>query len=211
MLRIFIVLFALIILVFPGGCLNLNQSHQKIEYYMMEYESPHITGLKPLPVAIKLERFGVTAAYDTKQIIYRDKIYARNAYVYHKWQSRPGPLLDHFLVRDFRQSGLFKAVFPHYTNVPATYILSGSVDDFLEWDNENGREAVLALTVTLQDKKITDVNKRILLHKSFSTRQVCTDRNPQALTQAMSRAMAEISEKIIIEVITALKNRQDDS
>ncbi|MEA2084600.1 MAG: hypothetical protein U9O82_10260 [Thermodesulfobacteriota bacterium] len=67
------------------------------------------------------------------------------------------------------------------------------------------------MTVTLQDKKVTDVNERILLHKNFRTRQVYTDRNPQALTEAMSRATAEISGKIIREVATALKNRLDDS
>ncbi|MCK5545373.1 MAG: membrane integrity-associated transporter subunit PqiC [Desulfobulbaceae bacterium] len=211
MARIFIVFVSLIIPLFLGGCLDLKQSHRKIEYYMMEYESPYVTGMEPLPVAIKLERFGISEPYDTERIIYRDKSYARNAYVYHKWQSRPGPFLDHFLVRDFRCSGLFKAVFPYYTRFPAAYTLSGSVDEFLEWDNENGREAVLALTVTLQDKKEADVNKRVLLQKSFSVRKACTDRNPQALAKAMSLAMAEISEMIIMEVATALKGRLDDS
>lgn len=65
-----VLLFFLIACVIIAGCIDLKQPKNKVQYYTLEYSSPKITGLKPLPVTLKIERFSVAPAYNTNRIIY---------------------------------------------------------------------------------------------------------------------------------------------
>ena len=192
---------------FVGGCTSLKEPRNKIQYYTLEYASPGITGLQSFPVALKVERFTVAPAYNTNRIIYRDKSFKRDEYFYYKWRSNPGDLVTYFLSRDIRDSGLFKAVLPQGSGFQYSYVLEGSVDEFLEWDSEQAWDAVLSISITLMAANEPDVSKRILFQKSYSEKKACTQKNPEGLAQAMSLAMAEISRKAIMDIYSLLKNR----
>ncbi|MBL7203915.1 MAG: membrane integrity-associated transporter subunit PqiC [Desulfobacteraceae bacterium] len=202
-----IFLFCLSVLLIIGGCIDLKQPRNKIQYYTLEYSSPSITGLKPLPVTLKVERFSVAPAYNTNRIIYGNQSFKRDEYFYYKWRSNPADLVTYFLSRDIRESGLFRAVLPQGSGFPFSYLLEGSVDEFFELDTIESWNAVLSLTITLMAANEPDVSKSVLFQKSYSVKKACKHKNPQGLAQAMSLAMGEISTDIIRDIYSVLKNR----
>lgn len=196
--KIFILLVGFSLLL--GACLNLKQPSNKIEFYTLEYDPPQISGLTPLPLVIRMERFSVAPIYNTNRIIYRDRSFKREAYVYHKWRTDPGNLVAYFLSRDIKESGLFKAVLSSDSGFPTSYILGGSVDEFFESDTEKTWKAVLSLSIILMAENEPDISKRIMFQKAYRAEKACKQKNPRALAEAMSRAMAKISQEVIKDI-----------
>jgi len=187
------------------SCFNLKQPRNKIEFYTLEYDLPRISGLEPIPLVIRIARFSVFSTYNTNRIIYQDDSFKRDSYAYHKWRINPGDLVTYFLSRDMQRSGLFKAILPHDSRFPSSYMLEGSVDDFFEWDIEKNWKAILTITVTLMSENEPDISKKILFQKTYRAKKACNQKNPQALAEAMSQAMGEISGKIIRDIHGYLK------
>lgn len=193
------------------ACPSLKQPRNKVKFYTLEYEPPSIAGLEPLPFVIRIDRFTVAPVYNTNRIIFRDGSFKRDAYVYFKWRANPGDLVSHFLGRDIKHSGLFKALLPHNSRLACSSFLEGSVYEFFEWDGEKQWNAILSVNITLMVENEPDISKRILFQKTYRTRKTCNQKHPRALAEAMSRAMAEISGKIIMDVYYYLKNQKRET
>ena len=200
-------LFCLSAFLIIAGCINIKQPKNKIQYYTLEYSSPKITGLKPLPITLKIERFSVVQAYNTNRIIYGDQSFKRDEYFYYKWRSNPADLVAYFLSRDIRESGLFRAVLPQSSGFPFSYLLEGSVDEFFELDVTESWNAVLSITITLMAANEPGVSKRVLFQKSYSVKKACKHKNPHGLAQAMSLAMGAISKEVIKDIYLVVNNR----
>ncbi len=196
--KIFVLLVGFSLLL--GACLNLKQPSSKIDFYTLEYDPPQISGLNPLPAVIRIERFSVGPIYNTNRIIYRDQSFKREAYVYHKWRTDPGNLVTYLLSRDIQKSGLFKAALSHNSGFLSCYVLEGSVDEFFESDIGKTWKAVLSLSITLVAENESNIGKRILFQKNYHAEEECMQKNPRALAEAMSRAMAKVSQEVIIDV-----------
>jgi len=192
-------------LFFAAGCANFKQPRTQVYHYTLEYSPPEITGLKPLPVSFKIERFSVAPMYNTQRMIYREGSFKRDEYFYHKWRANPADMVADFLGRDIRNSGIFKAVLPYGSDVDFSFALEGSVDEFLEWDTPEGGKAMLAVTVALIAPYEPDVSKRILFQKMYRAEKPLSEKNPQGLAQAMSLAMGEVSMAVIRDIYSALK------
>ena len=204
-------IFILIIfLISSGGCVTLKQPNMKIEHYTLEYDAllpVTNTNLNPVPVVLKVERFSIAPVYNTSRIVYRDQEFKRSSYFYHKWKSNPADLVSYFLARDIRESGLFTAVNVPDSKITHTHIVEGLVDEFLEWDSKDKWEAVLSMNVTLLDAGTSDISKKVVFQQKFSSRKMCKEKHPKALAQAMSQAMAEVSENICLTIHNALAGK----
>lgn len=189
--------FMFILLLSCSACSSFKQPAQPLDYYTLEYEPPQVQGITSLPYVLKVERFGVSPMYNTLQIIYRDRAFRREAYPYEKWRANPGDLVSYFLSRDFKNLGMFKAVAPYDSRVDPSLVMEGSVDEFFEWDSEEGWKAVLTVTTVLLRHPEPDLSKRIIFQKTFHAVKPCKERSVAGLSQAMSEAMAEVSAQII--------------
>jgi cholesterol transport system auxiliary component len=191
---------------FLAGCINLKQPSYKIDYFALEYEPRPVGNLKPLSHVLKVNRFRADPVYNTTQMIYRDGPFKREAYTYHKWRTNPGDLVSSLLARDIQRSGLFKAVVPHESRLSATYVLEGSVDEFLESNRDGALQAVLTVTTTLVAAGERDMTKNVLFQKTFHATKPFKEKSPQGLAEAMSQAMAQVSQDIIRSLYDHLKN-----
>ena len=198
-----LLLFGLLCL---AGCSALKKPKPKIHHFTLEYAVQEIKDLTSLKAVLRVDRFGTAPAYNSNRMIYRDKSFKRDEYVYSKWIGNPGDMVTYFLARDLRDSGLFKAVFTYKSHLAASYALEGSVDEFFELDAPEGWNAVLGLSITLVAAQEPDISKRILLQKSYRVTRACEEEHPRGLAETMSLAMQEISEKVIRDVYTVLKN-----
>ena len=191
-----------------GACVSLKQPVKKIEYYTLEYPPPQIKTLHPLPHVIRMDRFTVAPSYNTSQIIYRDQSFKRNAYVYYRWQTNPGATVTTLLKRDIKNSGLFKAVIDPGSRFSYPHMIEGTVDEFFEWDAQNVWKAILTVSVILTEKNKNDIKNRILFQKTYRKAEICQQKKPKAVAEAMSQALSKISEELIIDVYDCLKTRQ---
>ena len=196
----------LVLFLVCASCTGLTRPSLKIEHYSLEYTPLALEGAQ-LPLAIRVERFSAAPLYDTRQIIYREKAFSREAYFYHRWRSTPADLVTYFLARDLKSSGLFAGVLTYDSRQPAAFSLEGTVDEFLESDHEEAWDAVLSFSVTLSAAREPDISKRILFQKSYHTTRPCKQKNPRALADAMSEAMAQLSAEVLRDVYKALEFR----
>lgn len=204
--KIFLLFLSLPILF--GACMSLKQPVNKIEYYTLEYPPPQMETLNLLPHVIRMDRFTVAPPYNTSQIIYRDRSFKRNAYVYYRWQTNPGAIVTTLLYRDIKNSGLFKAVLDPASRFSPPYMIEGTVDEFFEWDTQNEWKAILAVSIVLTEKDKTDIKNRILFQRTYRKAEICRQKRPKAVAEAMSQALSKISEEMIKDVYDCLKTRQ---
>jgi cholesterol transport system auxiliary component len=201
-------LFSLLIF-FIGGCLGAKQPTREIEYYTLEYDPPVLEFREPLASVIRVDRFRATPFYDSNRIIYRKKPFERDAYYYRKWRANPGDLVTYFLTRDMQQSSFFKTVLTSNNNAPASYVIEGSVDEFLEKDVKNSWEAVLSVSISLLAVNEPDINKKVLFQKNYAATETCGQKNPNGLAEAMSMAMTRVSKMIIGDVYNAITRHRN--
>jgi len=190
-----------------GSCVSLKQPVNKIEYYTLEYPPPQMETLNPLPYVIRMDRFTAAPPYNTTQIIYRDQSFKRNAYVYYRWQTNPGSTVTTLLNRDIKNSGLFTAVIDSGSRFSPSYMIEGTVDEFFEWDAQNAWKAILTVSIILTEKDNIDIKNRILFQKTYRKAEICKQKRPKALAEAMSLALSKISKEMIIDVYNYLKDR----
>jgi ABC-type uncharacterized transport system auxiliary subunit len=189
-----------------GACVNLRQPGNNIEYYVLEYDPPLFTDMEQLPYTVSVEYLTVAPVYDTTQIIYRERSFTRDAYAYHRWRVNPGDMITSLLNRDIRYSGLFKTVTSYDSQYGSQFSLSGEVEEFYEWDTEEGWKAVLSLNISLISANERDVNKKVLYQKGYRATETCKQKNPRALAEALSLEMSQLSREIIMDVHEHLSN-----
>jgi len=196
------ILFVMMLVI--TGCLGKQHPPVKIDYYTLEYELNKFVDLKPIPFVLRIERFAVAPIYNSNNIIYKTGQFRRDAYNYHKWRANPGDMVTSFLSRDLKDSSLFKAIFEPGSRFSSSHIISGTVDEFFEQDEKYSWKAVLSVSIALINASETDISKRILFQKRYSTSEKCSQKNPLAIAEAMSKAMSVISEMIISDVYKSL-------
>jgi len=205
-MKAFNISIILLILFSITGCMKLSMGNKNISFYSLEYDPPQLESAPSLSAIIRIERFRVFPLYDSTKMIYREKAFKRDAYIFHKWWANPPDLVSYFLARDFRQSERFNAVFSPDQSFPASHLIDGMIEEFFEEDDVNAWYAILSLNISLIKEKEPDVSKRILMQKKYAIKEPCIEKTPIAFAQAMSRAMAKASEQIIrdsYEVISA--------
>jgi len=187
------------ILAFTYNCSSLRQPARKTDYYTLEYAPPEYPSKKVLPQVIRIDRFQVAPSFASNNIVYRDGPNKLDAYTYHHWRANPGDLVTYFLARDFEHAALFEAAYSLKGRLDPTYVLEGVVDGFHEDDGPEKWQAVIILRVTLLKKNEPDISKRIAFQRRYAAAEDCHRKHPQALAEAMSRAMARVSARIITD------------
>jgi cholesterol transport system auxiliary component len=190
------------------GCGLGTKAAPPLTFYTLEYDSPVPEKRPALPAIVRIERFGVDPAYNSREFVYSDASYARKNYPYDRWRANPGDLVTYFLARDMKRAGLFSAALTYDTNVEATHSLEGTVEEFYELDLASGWEAALSLDVTLVKLNEPDVSKRVVLQQSYRVSEKASRKNPQAVAEAMSNAMAKISARIMNDIYSALEKEK---
>ncbi|MDJ0913703.1 MAG: ABC-type transport auxiliary lipoprotein family protein [Desulfobacterales bacterium] len=189
----------LILLLIIAACTSVKHPDPKISYYTFEYQLDVAPQPKLLDAVLKIDRFQTAPMYNSNRISFREQPFERGAYNYHKWRAYPGDLISHFLARDLNHSMLFKAVLTTDSRFTPTHIMEGSVDEFYEQSADGKCQAVLSVSVTLLAADEPDIAKRIIFHNRYRAIKDCATNTPQALAEAMSQAMASISQQVIAD------------
>jgi ABC-type uncharacterized transport system auxiliary subunit len=178
-----------------------------VNQYILEYPAPVGRGKAKIPVEIKVELFAVAQAFNTHAMVYQPRPYQSQTYNYSRWRANPGYLVTDYLIRDLRESGLFKAVFGPDSSGKHRFKLEGGVAEFQELDATGAWQASLALTVTLLDTDKEELPQRVVFQKNYRVLKPLPEKTPQGLAQGMSRAMEQVSARIITDTYEAARSR----
>ena len=143
-------------------------------------------------------------------MVFRPEPYKLDTYASNRWMVNPGDMVSDYLLRDLRNSGLFKAAFSYRNLEHARYVLEGSVDDFLEIDVADKRTAALTISITLLDLSHSGATNRLLFQKQYQTSEPLPERTPTGLAQAMSSGMEKLSSMIIRDIHQAVSTPPAD-
>jgi len=186
------------------GCLPGASPPYVVDRYVLDYAPPPGKGER-LDQALGIARFSVAQTYNGTAMIYKDNPYRTAALVYQAWGTNPGDMVTDCLLRDFRASGLFRAVFSFRSPERPRFMVEGGIEEFVESREAGKGLAVLALEVALLDNSAMDVPRSVLFQKQYRTEEPCLDRSAEACARAMSRAMESLSARIIADVHTAVQ------
>jgi hypothetical protein len=81
------------------------------------------------------------------------------------------------------------------------------VAEFQEIDASDGWKASLGLTVTLLDTTQEELPRRVVFQRNYQVQEPLPEKTPQGLAQGMSRAMEQVSARIINDTYEAARNR----
>jgi ABC-type uncharacterized transport system auxiliary subunit len=199
-------LFILVLFLVPlSGCPNFQKPARHVEQYTLEYPPPEMAGAPLAKASLKVERFAENAAFNTSAMIYRPGPFKLDAYQYHRWRVHPADMVGDYLLRDLRKSALFGAVFSHLEPEEGRFVLQGGVEEFLETEEENRRQAVLTLSVALLDSSAKNLPERILFQKRYRFQEPLEEKSPRELAKGLSQAARKCSEALIRDVHEAIR------
>jgi ABC-type uncharacterized transport system auxiliary subunit len=185
------------------GCAGSRPSTPELRHYTLFYEPPTFS-LPRLEAVVAVAPFTASPEYDGTRMVYQEREFALGEYAQHRWRAAPSQLATSNLLRDLRAGGLFNGVVPADSMVRPTHLLEGNVDKFLERSGKDGISAVLEMTVCLSE---VGRGGTVILQKSYRAPVPAGAKNPRALAEAMSRAMAEVSRRIGEDVHAAIAAR----
>jgi cholesterol transport system auxiliary component len=198
---------AILITVLVTSCSLGGKPSYKVNQYTLEYPSPFSKEFTSINELVKVEQFAVAQTFSTSAMIYKEGPNLRNVDPYNRWRTKPGEMAAEYLVRDLRNSGLFRAVISYNDIEETRYLLEGQVDEFLDVSEKDGRKAVLGLNVTFVDLKKRDPAEKVIFQRDYKVVEPYTEKTPAAFAQGMSRAMEKVSRQIILDLHDAVKPR----
>ena len=199
--------FIFLLLMLASGCSLGAKPAYLVNQYALEYPSPVLKETAQINELIKVERFFVAQVFDSLAMVYKEGPNLRNVDAYNRWRIKPGDMVTDYLVRDLRNSGLFRAIFSYNDSKETRYLLEGQVDEFLEVNEREGRKVLLSLNVTFLDLKKKEILDRVIFQRDYKFIEPVTEKTPEAYAQGMSRAMEKFSKQLISDIYQVLKNR----
>ncbi|MDI6852913.1 MAG: ABC-type transport auxiliary lipoprotein family protein [Deltaproteobacteria bacterium] len=187
--------------------LACGQRPPLIRQYVIEYSPPVTPALPRIDETLEIEEFDVAQAFNTTAMVYRPSPLESATYHYSSWRVNPGYMVTDYLARDFRQAGLFKAVFSRGSTGRGRFVLDGGVEEIQELNEPDGWKAALGLTVTLLDTDRVETPEMVIFQRKYRTVRPMLAKTPQGLAEAMSGAMQQLSQEIIRDVYQAAKAR----
>ncbi len=191
--------FAALPLLFLTGCVSLGASAAPPIYrYALAYPAPQPSNTGVAAV-LRVAPLRSTAIYDRTDIVYRASALHLDAYNYRRWAVRPARMIGDLLERDLVMSESFKAVIQGPSPLVADYVLDGVVEAVEEHVDERC-SAYLRIRFLLArsgDPTATGA----LLQRIYEAEEACGGDTAEDFVEAMSRALASISERLRTDLV----------
>lgn len=187
-----------------AGCLGGTAPPPLVRHYSLEYPPPRV-GNVSTEALLKVGRFSVDRLYMGTSMLFSKGSFRRDAYHEQRWRVSPGDMVTDFLKRDLRHAGLFRAVLSARDAEETRFLLEGGVEEFLEVDDGKSRKALLVAVVALLDLSSRDVSRRVVFQRTYRCETLFSQEGPEGLAEAMSRAMSQLSTRVIADIDSALQ------
>jgi ABC-type uncharacterized transport system auxiliary subunit len=182
-----------------------------VEQYALDYQAPALPGRAPLATGVKVARFSAAQEIAGTDMLAQPGPYQRQVWDYQRWRVSPADLVGDYLARDLRASGLFSLVLSHHDPSAVRFKLEGALERFQLSESPQGPAAVLEMSLTLLDIRERDLPRRLLFQRGYTAEVPLAQAAPLDLAQGLSRAMAQLSAKVIADLHQAVGQRLQES
>ncbi len=197
--------FLAIVAMALAACIGTKGPPIESNTYALEYPAPGpVDPARRLAWSLRVDAFDAHPFIGTERMAYRENAFQMETYRYHRWQAPPALLAAWHLERDLKSAGFCSAVIGGDSLLQTTHVIEGTVEEFYENDAEAGWEAVLSISLTLASNRSEDDGRRILMQRRYGASRPCRNRSPQAVAEAMSEAMAEVSQRALEDLYQTL-------
>ena len=190
------------------GCMG-GTPPAAVHHFLIDYPPPIPKAEACSAETLKVLEFATAHAYNSPSMAYSSGPFRRDSYVYSRWRVTPGEMVTDYLVRDLRRAGIFGGLFSYREEGGGRFSLEGTVDEFLENDEANTAKAVLSVTVTLLETRTTDVARLVLFQKNYRVAEAMAQKSPEALAEAMSKAVARLSDDLMGDLCKAVASKEN--
>ena len=188
------------------GCFTGGKPPYDVERYILNYPTSSWNQPVKLGVSIKFNRFSIAAAYNSARMIFRNDDYKIDSFNYSRWAVNPADMIADRILDDMTGSGLFQTVFSYQEAQEGRFVISGGIEEFLLSIDQNGKNAVIRMTIALQDSRVKSSVKRTIFQKKYLRTEPLPESSPQGYCEAASRAMQHLSREIIGDIDNAIRN-----
>lgn len=187
-----------------AGCLGSTRPAPLVRLHVLDYPTPRLASVTPVPEVLLLERFSASRLAAGTEMVFSAGTFQQGVYGGQRWRVSPADMVTDFLRRDLRAAGLFKAVLTPRDLEAPRFILQGGLEEFRETGEGTGRKALLAATVTLLDGSRREVPGQVLFQKSLRVETEVRQPGAAGLAEAMNRAMPQFAALVTAEIAAAL-------
>ncbi|HYF03165.1 MAG TPA: ABC-type transport auxiliary lipoprotein family protein [Patescibacteria group bacterium] len=190
-----------------SGCGLLKSEYEPIRYYRLMAPAP-ANRSAVLPGTLMVRTFYTNAQYDSDDIFTTAGGAIVGPYEYHKWVSATPELVTDFIINRLSSQTLFaNGVVPSGSASSADYILEGKVIDMLAETDERGTNvAHLQMQVSLIRFRAGNAENSLLMQKRYDKRIQRANATIPSIAEAMSQAMAEITDEMAGDIATAIRS-----
>ncbi|MBN1365620.1 MAG: membrane integrity-associated transporter subunit PqiC [Syntrophaceae bacterium] len=197
--------FMVIALSLVIGCAGSGKPKDEVENYLLNYAVPSWDKADKFDVSLKFNRFSIAAAYNSANMMFRNDLYSIDSFNYSRWAVNPADMVADSLLRDMRESGLFRAVFSRYETDEGIFLIFGGIEEFYLFADKSNKTAVISIVISLQDTREKETAKKLIFQKKYFRKEPLHDSSPRGYCQAASQAMRVISQQITDDVYAAIK------
>jgi ABC-type uncharacterized transport system auxiliary subunit len=131
------------------GCSGARPS----KYYQLTVPAEMKPGppAQAFPVTLLIAPLTSAHLYRGDQVVYSNGS-EMGTYAYHRWAEPPTEMVEQLLIRQLRESGRYRAVYPQSSSAHGDFVIRGSLYDFKEVSGSN-----LCARVTIE-LELLDVN-----------------------------------------------------
>jgi ABC-type uncharacterized transport system auxiliary subunit len=190
------------VIVWSIGCTGCSVTSPRpaTHHYVLSLAVSDTSG--PRSSSLIVRPIGARDPYNQERIVYRSSAYTFDLYNYHRWASTPAEQVTTWTRRILRSSGLFSQVLPT-SDGGADFLLDGTIQQFEEIDHDNSWEAALSIDFWL----MRSGNRSPIWFQSYSVTQPAAKRNPEAIAEAMSRALENILGRLTTDLTPVVAQR----
>jgi ABC-type uncharacterized transport system auxiliary subunit len=187
------------------GCAGSGKPQYEVENYLLSYSAPSWDKPEKLNASVKFNRFSISAAYNSANMIFSNDSYSLDTFNYSRWAVNPADMIADSLLRDMRASGFFQAVFSRHETDEGRFLISGGIEEFYLRMEKGDKTAVISISISLKDTREKETGKSILFQKKYFREEPLQESSPRGYCQAASQAMQVISKQITNDIYTAVK------
>jgi len=200
---IFIVFFILLFL----SCINLKDEYPKFHYYRFTQFPGQSSEMSfgTLKGSLQIRDFTISEEIDNENLsaIY-NKINVKK-YFYHRWISNISDMVTEFIINRYSKLNIFEGgVIKSSSLIIPDYILEGQILDmgfYVNDDKDKNNYVDLSMRITLLKRSNINTENSVILNKIFSVKYPVEDDDVEVIPIAYSRALAQITDQMLIEII----------
>lgn len=208
-------LLLLLIFVLLNSCINLKSPYPDIHYYKLANEPLMLQKIDTLPVTVQIRNITVNDEYNTDHII-ATKLPSREVkvYYYHRWISKLDDLITSFLLNRINSYGVFAGgLIPASSINDPDYILEGRLINFQANNSEKSNQpdanwVEITLNCSFYKRSAEMSGLNLIFNKNYTQKINRINSNVETIPQATSRAMALISDMILVDMINHIKENE---